>query len=58
MLKILQARLHQYMNHEIPDVQAKFGKVREIRDQIAYICSIIEKVKEFQEKKKKSASAL
>ena len=43
MLKILQARLHQYMNHELPDVQAHFRKGRGIRDQIANICWIIKK---------------
>ena len=48
MLKILQARLQQYVNHEIPDVQADFRKVRETRDQIANIRWIIEKVREFQ----------
>ena len=48
MLKILQARLQQYMNHELPDVQAGFRKVRGTRDQIANICWIIEKVREFQ----------
>ena len=48
MLKILQARLQQYMNWEIPDVQAGFGKVRGTRDQIANICWIIEKAREFQ----------
>ena len=48
MLKILQAKLRQYMNHELPDVQAGFIKSRETRDQIANICWIIEKAKEFQ----------
>ena len=43
MLKILQARLQQYVNHEVPDVQAGFRKVRGIRDQIANIHWIIEK---------------
>ena len=43
MLKILQARLHQYMNHELPDVQAEFRKGRETRDKIANIYWIIEK---------------
>ena len=47
-LKILQARLQQYMNHEPPDVQAGFRKGRETRDQIANICWIIEKAREFQ----------
>ena len=44
MVKILQARLQQYMNHELPDVQAGFRKGRGMRDQIANICWIIEKV--------------
>ena len=48
MLKILQARLQQYMNHEPPDVQASFRKGRGTRDQIANICWIIEKASEFQ----------
>ena len=48
MLKILQARLQQYVNCELPDVQACFRKGREIRDQIANICWIIEKGREFQ----------
>ena len=48
MLKILQARLQQYQNCEFPDVQAGFGKGRETRDQIANICWIIKKAKEFQ----------
>ena len=48
MLKILQARLQQYMNHELPDVQAGFRKDRGTRDQIANICWIIEKATEFQ----------
>ena len=48
MLKILQARLQQYVNHELPDVQACFRKGRGIRDQIANICWIMEKAKEFQ----------
>ena len=48
MLKILQARLQQYMNRELPDVQAGFQKGRGIRDQIANICWIIEKTREFQ----------
>ena len=45
MLKILQARLQQYMNHELPDVQAGFRKGRGTRDQIANICWIIEKAR-------------
>ena len=48
MLKILQARLQQYVNHELPYVQAEFRKVRGLRDQIANICWIIEKAREFQ----------
>ena len=48
MLKILQARLQQHMNHEFPDVQAGFGKGRGTRDQIANIRWIIEKAREFQ----------
>ena len=48
MLKILQARLHQYMNRELPDVQAGFRKGRGSRNQIANICWIIEKAREFQ----------
>ena len=48
MLKILQARLQQYVNQELPDVQSGFRKGREARDQIVNICWIIEKVREFQ----------
>ena len=48
MLKILQARLQQYVNHGLPDVQAGFRKGRGTRDQIANICWIIEKSREFQ----------
>ena len=48
MLKILQARLQQYVNHELPDVQAGFGKSRGTRDQIANVCWIIEKARDFQ----------
>ena len=48
MLKILQARLQQYMNHELPDIQAGFRKGRGTRDQIANICWIMEKAREFQ----------
>ena len=47
MLKILQTRLQQYMNHELPDVQAGFRKGRGTRDQIANIHWIIEKAREF-----------
>ena len=49
MLKILQARLQQYMNRELPYVQAGFRKGRGTRDQIADICWIIEKARQFQE---------
>ena len=49
MLKILQARLQQYVNQEFPDVQAGFKKDKGTRDQIVNICWIIEKAKEFQE---------
>ena len=48
MLKILQARLQEYMNCDIPDVQAGFRKGRGTRDQIANICCIIKKSREFQ----------
>ena len=48
MLKILQARLQQYVNHELPDIQAGFRKGRGTRDQIGNICWIIEKAREFQ----------
>ena len=48
MLKILQARLQQYVNHELPDVQAGFRKGRGNRDQIANIRLIMEKAREFQ----------
>ena len=50
MLKILQARLQQYMNHELPDVQAGFRKGRGTRDEIANVCWIVEKAREFQKK--------
>ena len=55
MLKILQVRLQQYVNRELPDVQEGFRKGRGTRDQIANIFWIIEKVREFQ---KTSTSAL
>ena len=55
MLKILQARLQQYVNRELPDVQAEFRKGRGTRDQIDNICWIKEKAREFQ---KTSTSAL
>ena len=48
ILKVLPARLQQYMNHELPDVQAGFRKGKGTRDQIANICWIIEKAREFQ----------
>ena len=50
MLKILQAKLQQYVNCELPDVQASFKKGRGTRDQIANICRIMEKAREFQKK--------
>ena len=50
VLKILQARVQQYMNHELPDVQARFRKGRGTRDQIANIYWITEKAREFQKK--------
>ena len=50
MLKILQARFQQYVNHELPDVQDGFRKGRGTRDQIANIRWIIEKAREFQKK--------
>ena len=53
MLKILQARLQQYVNHELPDVQAGFRKGRGIRDQIANICWIME----MQESSRKTSSS-
>ena len=56
MLNIFQARLQQYVNRELSDVQAEFRKGRGTRDQIANICWIIEKAREFQ--KKTSISAL
>ena len=49
MLKILQARLQQYLSHELPDVQAGFRKGKGTRDQIVNICRIIQKAREFQE---------
>ena len=55
MLKILQGRLQQYVNHELPDVQAGVRKGRGTRDQIANMCWIIEKAREFR---KTSISAL
>ena len=58
MIKIIQARLQQYVNRELPDVQAGFRKGRGTRDQIANIRWIMEKAREFQKKKKKSISAL
>ena len=48
MLKIFQAKLQQYVNHEVPDVQAGFRKGGGIRDQVANIHCIIEKAREFQ----------
>ena len=54
MLKILQTRLQQYMNCELPDVQAGFRKGRGTRDQIANICWIIKKARESQKKRESS----
>ena len=48
MLKILQVRLQQYVNQELPDVQAGFRKCRGTRDQIANLCTIIKKAREYQ----------
>ena len=48
MLKILQVRLQQYVNHELPDIQARFRKGRGTRYQIANICWIIKKAREFR----------
>ena len=50
MLKFLQAKLQQYMNQELPDVQAGFRRGRGTREQIANFCWIIEKAREFQKK--------
>ena len=58
MLKILQARLQHYVNRELPDVQTGSRKGRGTRDQIANICWIIKKAREFQKKKKNIHSAL
>ena len=48
MIKVIQARLQQEVNHELPDVQSEFRKERGTRDQIAKICWIIEKARKFQ----------
>ena len=56
MLKISQARLQQYVNLELPDVQAEFREGKETRDQSANICWIIEKAREFQKKTSTPAS--
>ena len=58
MLKILQARLQQYVNRELPDVQADFRKGRGTRNQIANICGIIEKARGFQKNSSVSLTAL
>ena len=58
ILKILQARLQQYMNHEHPDVQTGFRKGRRTRDHIANICWIIEKASEFQKNSTASLTTL
>ena len=57
-LNILQARLQQHVNHELPDVQAGFTQGRGTRDQIANICWIINKAREFRKKKKKKKHLL
>ena len=56
MLKILQAWLQQYMNQELPDIQAEFQRGRGTRDQTANICWLLEKAKKFQKKTSTSAS--
>ena len=56
MLKILQDGLHQYLNQELPDVQAEFSKGRGTRDQIASICWVIKESKRVPEKTSTSAS--
>ena len=56
MIKILQSRLQQYMNRELPDVQDGFIKGRGTRDQIANICWIIKKAREFQKQTNKQTS--
>ena len=58
MIKILQARLQQYVNRELPNVQAGFREDRGTRYQLANICWIMEKAREFQKKKKAFISAL
>ena len=58
MLKLLQASLQQYENHELPDVQAGLRKGRGTRDQIANICWIIEKGREFCKKKQEVKQVL
>ena len=58
MLKILQARLQQYVNQELPGVQAGFIKGRGTRDQIANICWITEKAREFQKKQDRKSTRL
>ena len=59
MLKFLQARLQQYVNRELPDVQADFRKGRVTRDQIGNICWIMEKAREFENQEQEtSISAL
>ena len=50
MLKILQAKLQQYVNHELPDIQTGFRKGRGTRDQMANICLITKKARKFQKK--------
>ena len=58
MFKILQARVQQYVNHELPDVQADFRKGRGTRDQIVNIRCIIEKAREFQKTSTSASSTM
>ena len=58
MFKILQARLQQYMNHEIPDVQAGFNKGRGTNDQISNMCGVIKVTRELQRWGKSISSSL
>ena len=58
MVQIHQARLQQYVNRELPDVQTGFTKGRGTRDQIANICWIMEKSREFQKKKESTSASL
>ena len=58
MLKILQVRLQQYMNQELPDVQVGFRKGRETRDQIANLCWIIKKARGYQKNTRRTSALL